>query len=128
MKNETDQRIEQKSQADLDKMRRAGVMLRSIREELLGGIRPGISTLDLDRIFARRVEQAGAKAAFPNEPAAATPWLERHKACLWAGEIRAVIAAIARDKGEPGAEPSAEDVKSLTRRVVLGIPACHRRP
>jgi len=64
LRNGEDQRVEVKSAADLERMRRAGAVLRALREEIVEHVRPGVSTLQLDKVFARRVEQANAKAAF----------------------------------------------------------------
>jgi methionyl aminopeptidase len=59
-----DRQIQVKSASDLEKMRRAGSLLGQIRDELAGLVEPGVSTLDLDRHFARRAEEAKVKAAF----------------------------------------------------------------
>jgi methionyl aminopeptidase len=64
LKQNADRRVEVKSPADLAVMRRAGQLLRSMREEVVENVRPGIPTLALDQIFARRASQAGVKAAF----------------------------------------------------------------
>ena len=56
--------VQLKSAADIDKMRRAGHMLRDFRSEVVEAVRPGVSTQDLNEIFARRVEKEEVQAAF----------------------------------------------------------------
>lgn len=58
-----------------------------------------------------------AKAAFPHEPTAATPWFERQKAHLWAGELQPVIAAIEAESKRVGRPPP--NTPDTDPRVVL---------
>lgn len=53
-----------KSPAELQKMRRSGLLVYGILEELKQMIRPGISTGELERLAEKRIREAGARAAF----------------------------------------------------------------
>ncbi|MCX7017253.1 MAG: type I methionyl aminopeptidase [Candidatus Sumerlaeota bacterium] len=59
-----DHRVEVKGPADLERMRRAGSILRVLCDEVARRVQPGIPTEELDRVFARGVERFGAKSAF----------------------------------------------------------------
>jgi methionyl aminopeptidase len=48
-----------KSEAQIEKMRKAGALLRRVEDAVRDEIRPGISTLHLDRLFERLVREAG---------------------------------------------------------------------
>lgn len=56
--------IIRKSPAELEKMRRAGLLVHSILTEMRGMIREGVSTLDLETAAERMIRDAGAKPAF----------------------------------------------------------------
>jgi methionyl aminopeptidase len=56
--------IVRKSPAELEKMRRAGLLVWKILEELRGMVRPGVTTLDLEVVAERMITDAGAKPAF----------------------------------------------------------------
>jgi methionyl aminopeptidase len=56
--------IIRKSPAELEKMRRAGLLVHSILAELRGMIQEGVSTLDLENVAERMILDAGAKSAF----------------------------------------------------------------
>lgn len=56
--------IIRKSPAELEKMRRAGLLVHSILTELKGMIREGVTTLDLENVAERMIRDAGAKPAF----------------------------------------------------------------
>jgi len=60
---------------------------------------------------------ACAKAIFPNQPALATPWFDRYKAHLWAGEVQSVIAAIETESKRVGLPPPS--TPDTDPRVVL---------
>lgn len=53
-----------KSPAELEKMRRSGLLVYEILEELRGMIRPGLSTEELERVAEKRIREAGAQPAF----------------------------------------------------------------
>jgi methionyl aminopeptidase len=53
-----------KSAAEIEKMRRSGHLVREILDALKAAVKPGVSTMDLERIAAKMIEDAGAKPAF----------------------------------------------------------------
>ena len=57
-------RIILKSPVELAKMRASGLLVHDLLEELRAMVRPGVTTLDLERYAERRIAQAGAKPAF----------------------------------------------------------------
>jgi methionyl aminopeptidase len=56
--------IVRKSPAELEKMRRAGLLVWQILQEMKTLVRPGITTLDLETVAERMMVDAGAKPAF----------------------------------------------------------------
>ncbi len=53
-----------KSAAEIEKMRRSGHLVREILDALKAAVKPGVSTMDLERIAAKMIQNAGAKPAF----------------------------------------------------------------
>src|SRR5260370_16749129 len=53
-----------KSAAEIEKMRRSGHLVREILDALKSAVRPGVSTMDLERVAGKMIESAGAKPAF----------------------------------------------------------------
>ena len=53
-----------KSAAEIEKMRRSGRIVREVLEYLRGVVAPGVSTMDLERAAAKKIEEAGATPAF----------------------------------------------------------------
>jgi len=53
-----------KSQAELDKMRRSGRIVRQVLEMLREMVAPGVSTMDLERAAEEKIKEMGAKPAF----------------------------------------------------------------
>jgi len=53
-----------KSSAEIEKMRRSGKAVREVLNELAGMVKPGISTMDLERTAAAKIKELGAKPAF----------------------------------------------------------------
>jgi len=53
-----------KSAAEIEKMRRSGHLVREILDALKAAVKPGVSTMDLARIAAKMIQDAGAKPAF----------------------------------------------------------------
>lgn len=45
-------------------LRQGGIVLSQIMKELMGAVKPGISTLDLDNLARKLIDQAGARSAF----------------------------------------------------------------
>ena len=53
-----------KSAAEIEKMRCSGHLVREILDALKAAVKPGVSTMDLERIAAKMIQEAGAKPAF----------------------------------------------------------------
>jgi methionyl aminopeptidase len=53
-----------KSSKEIEKMRRAGQVVREVLELLRGLVKPGATTMDLEKAAEARVKKLGAKAAF----------------------------------------------------------------
>jgi methionyl aminopeptidase len=53
-----------KTAAELEKMRASGRVVRQVLEMLEGMVRPGISTMDLERAAEKKIDELGAKPAF----------------------------------------------------------------
>jgi methionyl aminopeptidase len=53
-----------KSAAEIEKLRRSGRMVRQVLGEIRDLVRPGITTLDLEKYVARRFKELGARSAF----------------------------------------------------------------
>jgi methionyl aminopeptidase len=53
-----------RSQAELDKMRRSGVVLRQVLDAVRAKVAPGVSTMELERIAEEKIRELGAKPAF----------------------------------------------------------------
>ena len=53
-----------KSQAELDKMRRSGRIVRQVLEIVGSMVKPGVSTMDLERVAEEKIRESGAKPAF----------------------------------------------------------------
>jgi methionyl aminopeptidase len=68
--------IIRKSPVELEKMRKAGMLVWSILQELARMVKPGVTTLDLESVAERMIKDAGAKPAFKGYyvPAAGTKY------------------------------------------------------
>lgn len=53
-----------RSKSELDKMRRASMLVHDILQELKETVRPGIATAELDELAERRIREGGALPAF----------------------------------------------------------------
>ena len=53
-----------KSQAEIDKMRRSGHIVRQVLQELRAMVKPEVTTMDLEKTAERRIREFGAKPAF----------------------------------------------------------------
>ena len=53
-----------KSHAELDKMRRSGIILRQVLNTVRAMVAPGVSTMDLERVAEEKIRELGAKPAF----------------------------------------------------------------
>ena len=55
-----------KSEREIELMREAGKILAKVHEELEKAIRPGMSTLDIDRMGEERIRSCGCEPSFKN--------------------------------------------------------------
>ena len=53
-----------KSQAEIEKMRRSGQIVRQVLDELRAMVAPGVTTMDLEKAADRKIKESGAKPAF----------------------------------------------------------------
>src|SRR5919198_6152303 len=53
-----------KSAAELEKMRRSGHVVRQVLDTVKNMVKPGITTMALERAAAQKIEELGAKPAF----------------------------------------------------------------
>jgi methionyl aminopeptidase len=53
-----------KSSQEIEKMRRAGAVVREVLELVRGLVKPGVTTLDLEKAAEARIKELGAKPAF----------------------------------------------------------------
>ena len=53
-----------KSKAELERMRHAGHIVRQVLDETAALVAPGLSTMDLERFAAKRIDDLGARSAF----------------------------------------------------------------
>ncbi|HZQ90612.1 MAG TPA: type I methionyl aminopeptidase [Terriglobales bacterium] len=53
-----------KSPGEIEKMRRSGHIVRQVLDELAAMVKPGITTMDLERAAEKKIRDAGAKPAF----------------------------------------------------------------
>jgi methionyl aminopeptidase len=53
-----------KSSQEIEKMRRAGSIVREVLELVRGKVKPGVTTLDLEKAAEARLKELGVKAAF----------------------------------------------------------------
>jgi len=56
--------IVRKSPGDLEKMRRSGLLVGKVLEELRGMVQEGVTTLELEETAVRMIREAGARPAF----------------------------------------------------------------
>jgi methionyl aminopeptidase len=56
--------IVRRSEAELEKMHRANMLVVQVLDELSEALRPGMTTADLDRIAEKSIREAGAEPAF----------------------------------------------------------------
>ena len=53
-----------KSATELEKMRKSGRILRQVLRAVEAAVKPGMSTMDLERVAEKKIQESGAKAAF----------------------------------------------------------------
>ncbi|HZO98913.1 MAG TPA: type I methionyl aminopeptidase [Terriglobia bacterium] len=79
-----------KSPAEIEKLRRSGRVVREVLEELRSRVRPGTTTLDLERFVDRRLEQLKVRPAFKG--------YRGYPCCLCASVNEEVIHGIPSDR------------------------------
>jgi methionyl aminopeptidase len=96
-----------KSTAEIEKLRRSGKLVRQLLGEIRELVRPGITTLDLEKYLAKRLKELGARSAFKG--------YRGYPCCLCASRNSEVIHGIPSDRRvlEEG------DILSLDTGVVL---------
>lgn len=88
--------IVRKSKVEIEKLRRAGQVVADVHKELRDVLKPGMSTLDLDRLAEARIRKAGATPTFKG---------------YYAGKVTAFPASLC---------------VSINEEVVHGIPSASR--
>ena len=53
-----------KTAGEIEKMRRSGVILRQVHQAVGAAVKPGATTMDLERVAEAKIKELGAKAAF----------------------------------------------------------------
>jgi methionyl aminopeptidase len=53
-----------KSPAEIEKMRRSGRIVREVLNAVSGVVAPGVSTMDLERVAEKKIQESGATSAF----------------------------------------------------------------
>jgi methionyl aminopeptidase len=56
--------IQIKSRSEIEKMRVSGIALRKVHDAVKAVVRPGLTTLELERVAEAKVAELGAKPAF----------------------------------------------------------------
>ena len=56
--------IDCKSRSEIEKLRRAGRLVRELLYEIRDRVRPGVTTMDLERFTEKRLKELGARPAF----------------------------------------------------------------
>jgi methionyl aminopeptidase len=96
-----------KSSAEIEKLRRSGRMVRQVLGEIREQVRPGLTTLDLEKFVAKRFRELGARSAFKG--------YRGYPCCLCASVNDEIIHGIPSDR-----RPLQEgDILSLDTGVVL---------
>ncbi len=95
-----------KSPAEIGKLRRSGQLVREVLEEVRARVRPGVSTLDLERYVEGRLAELGARPAFKG--------YRGYPCCLCASVNDEIVHGIPSDR-----RLQAGDIVSLDLGVVL---------
>src|SRR5215471_5754526 len=96
-----------KSPSEIEKMRRSGRIVRQVLDELAAMVRPGITTMDLERTAEKRIREAGAKPAFKG--------YFDYPCCLCTSVNQEIVHGIPSDRREL----KAGDIVSIDCGVVL---------
>ncbi len=79
-----------KTPAEIERMRRSGAMLRQVHHAVEAAVKPGATTMDLERVAEAKIRELGAKAAFKG--------YQKYPACLCTSVNDEVIHGIPSDK------------------------------
>ena len=79
-----------KSPAEIEKLRQSGRMVRQLLGEMREQVRPGVTTLDLEKFLVRRLKELGARSAFKG--------YRGYPCCLCASLNNEVIHGIPSDR------------------------------
>jgi methionyl aminopeptidase len=79
-----------KSPAEIEKMGRSGKIVRQLLDELALVVKPGVSTMDLERAAAKRIKELGAKPAFKG--------YHEYPCCLCTSVNNEIVHGIPNDK------------------------------
>ena len=105
--------IQLKSKAEIEVMRKANLIVHEVLQSLKEMVKPGISTLDLDRRAAELTKERGAEPAFLGYPAS-SPSIKPFSGVICASRNEAIV------HGLPNATPLAEgDVISIDFGCVI---------
>ena len=96
-----------KSPAEIEKLRRSGKLVRQLLGEIRELVRPGITTLDLEKYLTKRLRELGARSAFKG--------YRGYPCCLCASLNSEVIHGIPTDRRVLGEG----DILSLDTGVVV---------
>ena len=75
-----ERRVTLKSSGQVERMRHAGRIVADVLDRMAEEVRPGITTLDLDRIAEEMIRRAGATPSFLGVPGLGGPY--RHSICV----------------------------------------------
>jgi methionyl aminopeptidase len=76
----SERRVTLKSPGQVERMRRAGRLVADVLDRLGDEVRPGVPTIDLDRIAEEMIRRAGGIPSFIGVPGARAPF--RHSICV----------------------------------------------
>ena len=79
-----------KTPAEIERMRKSGALLRQVHQAVGAAVRPGATTMDLERVAEAKIRELGAKAAFKG--------YQNYPACLCTSVNEEVIHGIPSDK------------------------------
>ncbi|GAA3770348.1 type I methionyl aminopeptidase [Terriglobus aquaticus] len=79
-----------KTPAEIERMRRSGALLRQVHHAVEAAVKPGASTMDLERVAEAKILELGAKAAFKG--------YQNYPACLCTSVNEEVIHGIPSER------------------------------
>ena len=79
-----------KTPAEIERMRRSGALLRQVHQAVEDAVKPGVSTMDLERVAEAKIRELGAKPAFKG--------YQKYPACLCTSVNEEVIHGIPSER------------------------------